>query len=78
MSRADLKRRLQRLEAAEPADVQVYVISSVPEDEMPVHSNYRRWVQDGLAEVDGCIVYFHGGHPEAMTEAEWAREYTEA
>jgi len=79
MSRQDLMRRVLRLEAAEPFDRQAtYIMSSVPEGEMPADSNYRRWVQDGLAELNGRVVYFHGGHPEPMTADEWAAEYVTA
>ena len=70
-----LLRRIEKLEAVDRTEAgTVLVISSVPEEEMPT-TNYRNWIDRGLADIAGRVVHFHGGQTEPMTEAEWAREF---
>jgi hypothetical protein len=74
--RPELRRRLERLEAVDSTEAAtVFIVSSVPEDEMPSDSNYRRWIDRGHADMTGRVVHFHGGQPEPMTLAEWATEF---
>lgn len=75
MSLADLRRRLERLEATQHTGAPTKIVANYPvEDEEAADAlrNWRQWVKDGRASVGGSVIYLM--HP-MPTIAEWTARY---
>lgn len=75
MSLADLRRRLDRHEAARHVGAPTKIVANYPVDDAEGRDairNWRQWVQDGRASVKGGVIFLIKPMP---TVEEWAARF---
>ncbi|TNC16428.1 hypothetical protein FF100_04060 [Methylobacterium terricola] len=76
MSLADLRRRLERVEAIHVVEAPRAILADRPmgdEEGVAALRDWRRWTADGRASLHRGILYIV--EPRSPTEAEWAADH---
>ncbi|MCF4123819.1 hypothetical protein [Methylobacterium sp. SyP6R] len=76
MSLADLRRRLERVEAIHVVEAPRAILADRPmsdEEGAAALRDWRKWAADGRASLHRGILYI--AEPRSPTEAEWAADH---